>query len=180
MYSDRLDAHITPDQEAIVLLAHALCLSERKRSVWQKTAEMEGERADHNTRKFSETGTPLEGEEAWKARILELEAQLNARPALTREPESEPLQNMRQWARDTNATRAYVGTKTLREMFALIDAPLTLREHVEALVGMGAVEQTWHGVKAFLTDTGVSITEEEERQTVHQTLLLILPAPSLP
>ena len=81
MYSDRLDALITPDQEAIVLLAHKLCVSERKRLAWQKTAEMEQDRADENEGKFRRTREQLDTETAHHAVLVALYKQNEAHAA---------------------------------------------------------------------------------------------------
>ena len=188
----RSDLHetITRDQEAIVLLAHKLCVSERKRLAWQKTAEMQQDRANDNDRKFKEVVEKLKDEEARcallqagedlskveqhttkdeNARLLahaiDLDKANEAHAAPTRQPESDVVKEVRRRAADRPPNQHFwFPISTIRELFALIDAPrpvLTHRQHVDALVAMGAVESVQYRMSSvapinilILPDTG--------------------------
>ena len=82
MHSYRLDQLITPDQEAIVGLAHALCVSERKRMAWEKTAELEQERATDSAAKLRETLEKSQDERVLHARITFLSHELGMTKAM--------------------------------------------------------------------------------------------------
>ena len=176
---------MTHDEKVILTLARTLRETEERRAAWQKTAEMEQDRANDNERKFKEVVEKLKDEEARCALLQAGEDLSNVEQhASAYEFQVWDCNNVciEQWGTYDEAVRGAAlwetpySTAPHRVVKVYLDAPpaLTQRQHIDALVAMGASEQKWWGSRELLSDTTV-LFDTDLRGYQHAHRILSLP-----
>ena len=177
---------MTHDEEVILTLARTLRETEERRAAWQKTAEMEQDRANDNERKFKEVVEKLKDEEARCALLQAGEDLSNVEQhASAYEFQVWDCNNVciEQWGTYDEAVRGAALWETpssaapYRVVGVYLDAPrpvLTQHQHVDALVAIGAEEQTWWGDAKLLSDMRV-LFNRDQRPYQHAHRILVLP-----